>query len=73
MPWVDLTKADQAIPGARMRRKKPFRMRVQRGRPSECRVIRRGKDVNFGLAIYFDDGSLLKISDAKNTMEIFEE
>ena len=73
MPWVNFTKAAQAVPGARMRRKKAFRMGHFRGRPPENRVIGRRTDVNYGNAIRFDDGSLLKISDAKTTMEIFEE
>lgn len=72
MPWVDFAKAAQAVPGARMRQKKPFRMGRHRGRPREYRVIGRGMTANYGNAIHFDDGAVLNIAHAKNTMEIYE-
>ena len=64
VPWVEFTSAAQAFPGTRMRRK--FRAPVP-GRPKERTVSKRERGV-----IYFSDGAIIKIADAKYGYEIYE-
>ena len=64
MPWVKLTKAAQAEPGARLRPPPPTAY-VKRGRPASHVVKERQHVPGRGSVVFFMDGSAISLADAK--------
>lgn len=72
MPWVPFESAAQAVPGARMRKRREFRLR-RVGRPAELKVLCREQDRLSGNVIRFTDGSVIRSSEAKYEYEVWEQ
>ena len=62
LTWNTFTRAAQAQPGAKMR---PIPTIPEPGRPRSYTVLRREQRPYMGNIIYFEDGSNIKVSDAK--------
>lgn len=69
MKWVPFEKAEQAAPGAKMRR---LHRAPLAGRPVEVQVLSRERDRLLGNIIRFTDGSYIRIVDAKGEYEVKE-
>jgi len=67
MTWVPFEKAEQAAPGAKMRR---LHRAPISGRPKEMTVLNRERDRLLGNVIRFDDNTYIKVSDAKGEYEV---